>query len=527
MSQSGRWDEQVQVRTMMDRHEVFTDSLLPYHHQFGLIDQMDMVDFAQSSLGRSYLDSIQIQYLQNEFLLNKKQNPKSFWKKIYDSPHHLYSYKDSLVQLSINPVLDIHGDAYLNVPGLYYNQRGLKMRFSLRNRLFAKASILETQRNALPYIDEYIRKQKAVPGQGFYKDYSSEILGIEEGYDYLNGTGSVLFRALPEFDIELGHDRHFIGPGMRSMIWSDFSHPHFYLKLSTRFWKLRYVNLWTELAPVSAEQLDSGINLPRKYAATHYLSMHLSPQFQLGLFESVIFRRSDQFELQYLNPLILYRTIEQGINSPDNVLIGLDFQWLMWKKLKLYGQVVFDEFQWRELFVNGDQWWGNKFATQLGLYYPDAFGVKKLDLQAEWNLARPFSYTHFDSLANHTHYNQALAHPAGANFSEVLLKLHYPFLPKWNLTAWYSIIQQGEDGDEYIGSSILRSYDARTRDYGHDLLQGIRNDREIISLEISYRVLPKTDISIEWFSRNSELSELEWTILFGIRTQIIRNPLLF
>ena len=55
-------------------------------------------------------------------------------------------------------------------------------------------------------------------------------------------------------------------------------------------------------------------------------------------------------------------------------------------------------------------------GIQLGAKYIDAFGIKNLDLQLEYNRVRPFTYSHRDSVANYTHYNQPLAHPLGANF---------------------------------------------------------------------------------------------------------------
>ena len=51
-----------------------------------------------------------------------------------------------------------------------------------------------------------------------------------------------------------------------------------------------------------------------------------------------------------------------------------------------------------------------------GFKYIDAFKIKNLDLQGELNYVRPFTYSHFDSVANYSHYNQPLAHPLGREF---------------------------------------------------------------------------------------------------------------
>ena len=72
--------------------------------------------------------------------------------------------------------------------------------------------------------------------------------------------------------MELGHGRHFIGNGMRSLLLSDFSNNYFYLKFNTRVWKLNYQNLFAELSAVSANQLPGDLLLNKKYMASHYLS---------------------------------------------------------------------------------------------------------------------------------------------------------------------------------------------------------------------------------------------------------------
>jgi hypothetical protein len=59
-------------------------------------------------------------------------------------------------------------------------------------------------------------------------------------------------------------------------------------------------------------------------------------------------------------------------------------------------------------------------GLQLGAKYINALGIKNLDLQLEYNRVRPFTYSHRDSVANYTHYNQPMAHPLGANFSETI-----------------------------------------------------------------------------------------------------------
>ena len=115
--------------------------------------------------------------------------------------------------------------------------------------------------------------------------------------------------------------------------------------------------------------------------------------------------------------MIFYRSIEQQNGSFDNSVAGLNFKANVKKQFQVYGQFLLDEFNLTEI-RKGSGWWANKFGLQLGAQYVDAFGLKNLDLRLESNRVRPFTYSHRDSVANYTHYNQPLAHPLGANFQE-------------------------------------------------------------------------------------------------------------
>ena len=169
-------------------------------------------------------------------------------------------------------------------------------------------------------------------------------------------------------NLELGHGRHFLGNGMRSLFLSDFSTDYFYLKLNTRVWKFHYQNIFGELTRPDRSSDPGDRLLPKKYFAAHYLSLNILPTLHVGLFETVVFARENQFELQYLNPVILYRTVEGAIGSPDNVLLGLDVKWNLFKKASIYTQFVLDEFKISEITA-GTGWWANKYGLQLGIKY--------------------------------------------------------------------------------------------------------------------------------------------------------------
>jgi hypothetical protein len=161
----------------------------------------------------------------------------------------------------------------------------------------------------------------------------------------------------------------------------------------------------------------------------HHLDVNVTKGLNIGLFEGIMFGRRDRFDFGYLNPVIFYRSIEQQNGSFDNSVAGLDFKANVKKRVQLYGQLLLDEFLLSEIKKN-DGWWANKWAIQAGAKYINVFGIKNLDIQVEMNRVRPFTYGHRDSVANYTHYNQPLAHPLGANFSELIGIVRYQPAPQ-------------------------------------------------------------------------------------------------
>ena len=112
---------------------------------------------------------------------------------------------------------------------------------------------------------------------------------------------------------------------------------------------------------------------------------------------------------------------------------------------------MLDEFRLKPLLAGkGD--WTNKFALQVGAKYIDAFTVPNLDLQTEFNLARPYTYSHEASptvtsgQTNYAHYSQPLAHPLGGNFMEGLGIVRYQ-RKRLSANGIFGVMMYGTDPD--------------------------------------------------------------------------------
>lgn len=457
-------------------------------------------------------DRADIQYLlqENNELLADSNPPKRakgprLFRNFYKTPAHFFELNTPDFHLRVNPMFNFYlGKQSSDSAVLFQNQRGLEIRGDLDKKLFFYTNVVETQGRFPNYVVERARATSAVPGVGFFKGFKSKLLDVRDAYDFNVATAYLGFQATRHFAIQLGHGKHFIGNGYRSMLLSDFAAPTFYLKLDTRVWRFHYQNLFLELSPVSQVNIPDGILLPKKYAAIHYLNYKAGPRLAFGFFEATVFNRSRQFELQYLNPVVFYRTVEGMIGSPDNVLLGLDGRWNPFRRVQLYGQFMLDELVVSEIFSQSG-WWGNKWGIQAGIHYVNVLGVEHLDIQLEHNRARPFTYAHADPYNSYTHYNQPLAHPLGSNFEETLLLLRWT--PVSRLTAQVRFVRAhvGDNSSmDNWGANPLLSYDTRVQDYGNEIGQGVGGHINLVGLELSLALWHNLFADLRFLYRKKE-----------------------
>jgi hypothetical protein len=451
---------------------------------------------------------------------------KSWWNAFYKTKANFLEVDVPDFFLAVNPVIQeqqsVESDNSDRRP--YLNSRGITLRGLIAKKIGFSAYITDNQERGPLFVQDWIFSHDAVPGAGFYKPFK------QTATDYIDARGSIHFTAAKYLDFQFGYDKNFIGNGYRSLFLSDFGNSYLFLKINTRIWKLNYVNLFTELTPQTVNISIGDKLLDKKYMAIHHLSMNVTSWLNVGVFESVIFGRRNHFDFTYLNPVIFLRLAEQQNGSADNAFVGIDLKANVAKKLQFYGQILLDEFALKQV-RSGNGWWANKFGLQLGGKYINAFSIKNLDLQGELNLVRPFTYTHYDSLSNYTHYNQPLAHPLGANFVEAIGIARYQPIPKLTTTGRLIVWKQGVDtGSSNVGTNIFMVNKYRPDgDYGYKLPSGPRATGVNAQLLVSYEVKENVFLEASALIRNiqygvDDLSDRNASIFTaGIRMNMFRR----
>lgn len=461
--------------------------------------------------------------------LHRYTSRKPIWKHFYQTPANLVAVDQPDFFLVINPAFQYTvAKERNNDQHLFQNSRGAHIRGRIANRIGFAGYVGENQERDPLYVQSWVAERKALPGQGYYQAFK------KTAYDYFDARGYISFNATKYVDISFGYDRNSIGNGLRSLYLSDFSNNTLFLKLNTRIWKFNYQNLFMELQhadPLDPRQRD--YLLGKKYAAMHHLDMALTPWLNVGLFESVVFARKNKFDFSYLNPIIFLRSMEQQNGSGDNSMAGIDFKANAARRFQFYGQLLLDEFKLSEVRDNKG-WWANKWGWQLGAKYIDVLGVTNLDLQVEANRVRPFTYSHDDSVANYTHYNQPLAHPLGANFQEVLAQLRYQPRPRWTVLAKGMYYIQGRDSAKVSSGSNIFLPNVppyRKQEYGYSIGNGVRTDVALASLLLSYELKQNLFLEANCLFRTEKAAgkQNQSTTVFttGIRWNMWRRDFLF
>ena len=515
---------------IMDRLDIRYGRILPVAHtSVKPYSRKSVAEVAEtlmlSNLPFNKRQKFELQYLvdDNSEWLDSLQSRtgKPLWK-FYREPAslgHVNVKKD--FSLKINPILAfrIAGEKN-NKEVLFVNTRGAEVRFTIKQRVGFYFYVTENQTRTPEYVQDKIKERGYIPGNGYWKDYKTT------GIDYFEPRGYIDVNVLKYISLQFGYDRNFIGNGYRSFYLSDFSSPYFFLKMNVKVWRINYQTIWAEF--INQYNRGADKELPKKYGAFHHLNFNVAHFLDIGFFEGVIFNRKNQFEFHYLNPVIFYRAIEQSLGSPDNALIGFDIKANAFNHLQLYTQFILDEFNFKELVKNSG-WWANKFGWQIGAKYIDV--VPNLDLQAEFNMARPYLYSHntgSNVTANYTHYNQPLAHPLGANFYEFIAIGRYRILKNLNVTVKYINSTYGEDSVDattktltHFGGDILRSTTAETVRgvYGNKIGQGAKAKQNYFDMLISYQPWHNVYIDAEILYRKKDSkinSRDQETFYFGI-----------
>lgn len=372
---------------------------------------------------------------------------------------------------------------------LYRNTRGIIIRSNVGDKFSFETSVYENQMVAPNYLNNYIVSKEAyrvvgvVPGQGRVKRFKLT------GFDFAASSAVVTYAPSKRVNMQIGTGKHFIGDGYRSLLLSDYSFNYPFLKITTTFGKkeqFQYSKLHASLSSVTRRDLSATPEplFERKSMSTHYFNWIATKWLHIGLFESTLWETEDStgtkpFQLMQLNPLIGANTGFTGFEDVNHSVVGSNLKIKLPFKAIVYGQFVYDG--------------ASRFGYQAGARY---FGVNGLNLQLEYNAVEPNTYASDVPLQSYTNYNEALAHPLGNDFQEIVGIINYKY--KRAFVEYKMGVRKSFQSTPFATNSIFAA--------GH----------------IGYLINEKNNLSViaGFIERAQESTREAMYIHFGIRTNL-------
>ena len=387
---------------------------------------------------------------------------------------------------------------------------GVTLSANIRNKLTFISHFDYLSGSHTPLLNEYQDSLLVFPGFGA---------------DNKRWQANIKYKINKFITADLGNGKHFIGNGYRSLLLSAEHSPYLYLKLTSEFGRVKYYNLYTTF--LNPNRVNYG---RKKHSSIHFLDFRLTDNINIGVFEGVLWQAKDEnynrgYEFAYMNPIIFYRPVEFSMqSSKGNALMGANL-YAAFNKTTFYSQVMLDDLNISRQ-KDSDQgnyeegFFQNKFAVQLGF----KTNINGINFLGEYNQSQPYTYGHRTILQNYSHMNQALAHPLGANFKEVVALANYS-KGKWKFSSKLTLAKVGMDSlGTHYGQNIFESdYEASTggqHSYGNFNGQGVSTQINTLYTEVAY--------SFKWFDvfgsvfyKNKKSDLVDQTSLWyslGVRT---------
>jgi hypothetical protein len=326
--------------------------------------------------------------------------------------------KNGKYEFKVDPLLNIEfGRAFYDTSfaqRISTNTRGFIASGTIGKDFYFETLFSENQSQFPHYLSAFSKQTQVIPGQGRYKVFKTT------GYDYAFSSGFISYQPIKQLNIQLGHGKQKIGDGYRSLLLSDNAFNYPFARITSEWFKgrLQYTNIYAALMNLTTGGAITPKNteplFQKKAFAIQYLSLNVNRRVNFGLFQGMIWAAADSMnrqhlEWQYFNPVIFSNTAFYGLNHKNNILVGATMNIKLSKRFSVYGQLMGDDFS--NTFAVG-----NGFGWQFGTKYFNAFGIKNLMLQAEYNDVAEGSYNSpFGTFSNQSfsHYNQNLAYTPG------------------------------------------------------------------------------------------------------------------
>lgn len=340
--------------------------------------------YLNGKLNIDHVEDDLLSSLYEEFFPISKQNFRNVPKTIYSDKFTLLKEESSIgIDLTKN------GED---------SEYTANFKTSLWGNLGKHISFLETIK--------ILRKKNAGP---------KDSLGVREWKGSRATAPIALFNlSFPHFEINAGRTFNWLGPGRYGTLLLSNNYPYF-----------DGINTIIKLSKLKLSSFFIVINIDSlKFLSGHRIEIGNIWGVTLGFNEFVIY--SNRIEPGYLNPLFILYGEQYNRGDKDNIMWSFDFSIYLFRKAKLYGEFLIDDFQYEATPPAP-----SKFGSLLGVHITEPFSLPRLDISMEYTRIKKWVYTHKYPENMYSNYSVCIGHPFGPDGDGFDITLREFF--RWNI----------------------------------------------------------------------------------------------
>lgn len=390
----------------------------------------------------------QVNFLLKDF--NKDLLPAKSFKKRLD----LFSYKDTLFNITVNPIAGFV--YYANSDDKMYRQRVGGEFWATVGTHFSIYGSLRDQTDSRVVADSPFSNDE--PGANY--KFNGDVGSIKRGGSYDETRGGIVYSwkwgsfGVLKDNLTWGNSYH------SSNIISDKapSFPFMRLQIKPRKWfEFNYIHAWlsSEVVDTSrsynAGASDRIIFHPKYFAANMFTFKPLN-RLYVSVGNSVVY--SDELQLGMFTPVLFYKSVDHTLNgqganySGQNSQLFFDVSSRNIKNLHLYSSLFIDEIALGRA-LEQDQ--SNFLSFKIGAAYSNPMFLGTT-LIAEYTRNNPITYRHFVNTTTYASNNFTMGHYLGDNSQEIYLAVKSRPIQKLYLEASYTKAECGPTY-EYTGKN--------------------------------------------------------------------------
>ena len=263
-----------------------------------------------------------------------------------------------------------------------------------------------------------------------------------------NVSGKIVYRKRYGY-LSVGRGTHVIGNNIGgSVILNDACNDYGYFSGKLDFHKFSISLMHGTLIPDSTNMNEQGEPIYKDYNDKYIAVKKIDwkPNLKLHFFagEEVIYG-GRSIDPSYLLPQTFLRATEHNLRDRDNVLMFCGMNLKPFSHNTFYVNFILDELSKNKIFTD---WWGNKYAVQLGNSYLINL-EKNSKITFEFTAVRPWLYTHKILHNKYSHDGIGLGFPNGSNLIQIAGEFNYGLLKSLIANIHSSFTKKGSLGNDF------------------------------------------------------------------------------